>query len=346
MPPSSRSAWLASFAALALLLSACSALDSSSGDAGETTPTRSGSPGGSRAPEATPRLPLVRSGPHAGAAVLAGDATASSGVSYLPPIAAAVDDVPAYWHRCHAPGRQPSVLTCTLGYTGAKPRKVVVLVGDSAAGGWMPPLDAIGKARHWKIITMLHSLCAWTGTMTINLFLSPEPYTACHTWGANALRTIIEDIRPDAVVGSDRPFLRTPNNPDGGVAASAEVGHGLAAYWRELMAHDISVVALRETPEPGRDMPQCLGAQGATRCEVPRSTAVVDITPVTVADRLVGGRETLIDMTDLMCTTTCGPVVGNVLVYRDKHHLTETFALTLAPYLERRLLRVPGLAGG
>jgi hypothetical protein len=33
-------------------------------------------------------------------------------------------------------------------------------------------------------------------------------------------------------------------------------------------------------------------------------------------------------------------VVGNVLVYQDDHHLTSTYALTLAPYLEQRLLTV------
>jgi hypothetical protein len=30
----------------------------------------------------------------------------------------------------------------------------------------MVPLDAIGKARHRKIITMLHRVCEWTATMT------------------------------------------------------------------------------------------------------------------------------------------------------------------------------------
>ncbi len=46
-------------------------------------------------------------------------------------------------------------------------------------------------------------------------------------------------------------------------------------------------------------------------------------------------------MDSLICgRTTCPPVVGNVLVYQDSHHLTSAYALTTAPYLEQRLLKV------
>jgi hypothetical protein len=44
-------------------------------------------------------------------------------------------------------------------------------------------------------------------------------------------------------------------------------------------------------------------------------------------------------MNALICgPVSCPPIVGNVLVYQDNHHLTGTYALTIAPYLEKRLL--------
>jgi hypothetical protein len=58
----------------------------------------------------------------------------------------------------------------------------------------MVPLDAIGKARHWKIITMLHGVCEWTATMT-DRFCRLRPSTACHTW-ANAQRLLPTKIKP------------------------------------------------------------------------------------------------------------------------------------------------------
>jgi len=51
----------------------------------------------------------------------------------------------------------------------------------------------------------------------------------------------------------------------------------------------------------------------------------------------------LLDLRDLMCTPkVCPPVIGNVVVYRSRDHLTATFVRTLAPYL---VDRVPALVG-
>ncbi|MBK0296601.1 polyprenyl synthetase family protein, partial [Bacillus sp. S34] len=42
----------------------------------------------------------------------------------------------------------------------------------------------------------------------------------------------------------------------------------------------------------------------------------------------------LVDLTEYYCTdTVCPAVIGGVLVHRDATHLTNTFAVTLAPYL-------------
>ena len=49
----------------------------------------------------------------------------------------------------------------------------------------------------------------------------------------------------------------------------------------------------------------------------------------------------LIDINREICPDNlCRAVIGNALVYRDKSHLTATFARTLAPAIERGLKRV------
>jgi hypothetical protein len=51
-------------------------------------------------------------------------------------------------------------------------------------------------------------------------------------------------------------------------------------------------------------------------------------------------------MTDAICgPETCAPVVGNVLVWRDSHHLTASYSRTIAPALERALEPVVQLSG-
>ena len=47
-----------------------------------------------------------------------------------------------------------------------------------------------------------------------------------------------------------------------------------------------------------------------------------------------------------MAATSCPPIVGNILVYQDSHHLTGAYALTTAPYLEKRLLKVSKTLSG
>src|SRR5690606_41925114 len=45
-----------------------------------------------------------------------------------------------------------------------------------------------------------------------------------------------------------------------------------------------------------------------------------------------------VDMTDMVCPdTTCVPVIGNVLVYRQTSHLTDTYVRTLTAALAERL---------
>ena len=61
--------------------------------------------------------------------------------------------------------------------------------------------------------------------------------------------------------------------------------------------------------------------------------------PLIQAVGLMHGAAKLIDLNHLICgPTTCQPIVGNVTVYRDTHHLTETYVETLRPYVEQQLL--------
>jgi hypothetical protein len=53
------------------------------------------------------------------------------------------------------------------------------------------------------------------------------------------------------------------------------------------------------------------------------------------------GNVATLDLTHYFCRAReCNPVIGNVLVYRDSHHLTRAYAQTLAEPLQRALLAV------
>jgi len=277
-----------------------------------------------------------RLGPkYPGAAVLAGKVTSVPAEPVLPPLNALAH--PLYWKQgCLVSVQSAAPRTCVFGDT-KHPVLTVALVGDSMAGNWWPALQVIAVQRHWKLVTELRAGCAWTATMMI---FSGGTYTACHSWGAAVLHDLLSTVRPDVVVTSDYPSLRTVAHPKGGPLAEAEVGAGMAKYWTQLQDAGISVVAIRETPDVGVNEPDCVTKNPASlgKCDVSAAKAITRHPPTEYAARLTG--VPVIDMNRLICQPReCSPIVGNVLVFLDNRHITVSYSLTTAPYLEDRLIK-------
>jgi hypothetical protein len=122
------------------------------------------------------------------------------------------------------------------------------------------------------------------------------------------------------------------------------LAEGLEKAWSQLTSQGIGVVAIRTTPHFTYDVVDCLAAHGQDfgSCGLAKDKAVLAVDPVTLAAPRSPG-VTLVDMNGFICPQDrCSPIVGNVLVYRDKHHLTATYAATLAPTLEPFVLKASG----
>jgi peptidoglycan/LPS O-acetylase OafA/YrhL len=231
---------------------------------------------------------------------------------------------------------------CVFGDT-TDPVLTVALVGDSAAGEWFDALDAIALRRHWKLVTELHSSCPWSSTLVLN-WNGVGELTACQTWGAAVLHDLVTTVRPNVVITSEYPsLLSTPGHPvNASPAAMAEIGAGMAQYWKQLEAAGISVTPIRETPDLVEDVPTCVDEHPAdlARCDVPTSAAIGPDSPVTDAAKLMNGKVTVVNANSLICgPKVCAPVVGNVLVFGDRHHLTGPYSKSTAPFLEALLLK-------
>jgi peptidoglycan/LPS O-acetylase OafA/YrhL len=281
-----------------------------------------------------------------GAAALASKVTKTKlkPAPVLPPPAGI--KLPAYWQQgCLVAESSPTPKECVYGDT-SHPKLTVALVGDSMAGDWFTPLQKIAVERHWKLVTELRSVCPLTSTMMI----TPDtggPYTACHAWGAAVVHDLATSIRPDVVITSDYPGLATVAHPAMGAAAQADIGAGMAQYWKQLQGDGMSVIAIKESPDVRVNVPACLAKHTQSKCAVPKAKAVEADPPTVYATQASSGTVPLIDMDSLICgPATCPPVVGNVLVYQDSHHLTSAYALTTAPYLEKRLLKVSKTLSG
>jgi peptidoglycan/LPS O-acetylase OafA/YrhL len=275
---------------------------------------------------------------HPGAAVLAGDATAAKGVAAVPSPAAAPLDVDPF-SACETPIPLVTPRPCTYGSpTGARLR--IALIGDSVANQYRAILAKAAPQRRWFVVTDLHGQCPWTAT-TMARSGTSDPYAACHEWGRTVLRDMVTKYKPDVVVTSERPVLGTPDHPAADPTSFGEIADGMVRYWRQLAAHGIRVVAVKESPEPGRNIPDCLSRPGndAAACTAPTSTAIVRDTALDQAVARMGAGAELMDVNSLICRPkVCPPIVGNVVVYRDTHHLTQTYITSLAPYFLRALV--------
>jgi hypothetical protein len=101
---------------------------------------------------------------------------------------------------------------------------------------------------------------------------------------------------------------------------------------------------IKDTPVSASDVPGCV-SEDLQHLDSCAFTRVRDRTKEFDSRAARAAPETnLIDVTPEICPSDlCRAVIGNALVYRDKSHLTATFARTLAPAIERDL-RKAGLA--
>jgi hypothetical protein len=103
-------------------------------------------------------------------------------------------------------------------------------------------------------------------------------------------------------------------------------------------------VVIQDTPASAGNVPSCVSEdlEHLESCAFPRVHDRNKEFDVRAARSAPGGH--LIDINREICPRNlCRAVIGNALVYRDKSHLSATFARTLAPGIERGLRRA-GLA--
>ena len=134
-----------------------------------------------------------------------------------------------------------------------------------------------------------------------------------------------------------------------GGAVAAE--KGAADYWGQLEDSGMEVIAIRDTPTPRQNtMARDCVAKNRDRlrhCGRDRVDALAGDDWFSAAQQREP-RADLLDFTDQFCTEKlCPAVVGNVLVYRDQNHISDTYMATIAPEFERQLnaaLQKDGLA--
>ena len=219
----------------------------------------------------------------------------------------------------------------------------VVLFGDSHAAQWFPALERTATERGWRLISLTKSGCP-TADLAVWNGITKRSYDECDRWREAALRRIATD-RPALVVVSDSRGYQAMVDGEAVPIAEARdrwdaaVGRTL----QRLATLSPHVVVIGDTPRAVTDPPACLSTHmdDATACAFPFTDAVKPewtAGEAAVAKRAGAG---FIDPTPWICRTDpCPTVTGRLLVFRDQHHLTATYARALA---ERLFARLPSI---
>jgi peptidoglycan/LPS O-acetylase OafA/YrhL len=209
----------------------------------------------------------------------------------------------------------------------------VVLFGDSHAGQWFPALEAAALSRHWKLVVVTKSACT-AADGVIYLPQLKREFTECVRWRQEAWR-YTRSLRPAKVVVAST----YPSNDLLGVTGSQD--EAWTAAWQrsiaELSAPGTEVFFVDDTPWQAGSAPDCLSAHldEPSACARDRQAAInLPERRRLVADTARAAGATVIDPAPWFCTATrCPSVIGNILVYRDQHHITTAYSRLLGPLL-------------
>jgi peptidoglycan/LPS O-acetylase OafA/YrhL len=246
----------------------------------------------------------------------------------VPNPAEAAEDTPP--PECLAKQKSPTTKPCHFGDPGGS--ITVALVGDSQAGAMSGALDRLGREKGWRVVLYSHASCPFSSEKRQ---LELRGGTRCAEANASTLDALAE-LRPAAV------FTTSFNAPD---FVDSGTGHlpgaaGFADMWHKLLDSGTEVIAIRAAPDLGKERPvlSCVAEnlEDLSRCDRARED-VLAADPIEAAAGILP-QVTFIDLTSRFCgKDDCPLVAGNTLIFRDSVHVTDTFARTLAPYIEAKL---------
>lgn len=240
------------------------------------------------------------------------------------------DDRPdVYLDSCITPTDSPAVRSCEYGDPDGDYR--VAIIGDSHAVNWFPAYQRLAGERGWSLTTHFKSACPESTAIKRNSVVEAE--SSCLAWNQE-MATGAHIVEPyDLVVVSYS--ARADSYDDSETAIE-----GFLSAWQKYLDGGSTIVVMADNARNTPEVVECLVANEATpeACSVPVADAYGPVDNMVAAAERIPTEAVIITTRDVFCADgRCDAAIGGVTVYRDSHHLTKTFATTLAPIIGERL---------
>lgn len=221
--------------------------------------------------------------------------------------------------------------TCESGTENAQ--RTVVLTGGSHVGQWWPAFAEMAAQYNWKLILLERSGCQLGLDQDVyepELEVSP----LCMEWNKQAVAMLREEIKPDLIITLGTSLQSgTPE----------QTRESQAVAWQEL--GETPLLLLRDNPIFTFNPSECLqqkadleNPQTYSQCaprkdEYSYSSEFDHKHPASLA-----ANSYYVDINEILeVDGEFLPIIGNVIVWRDTHHVTEAYAFTTRPFFEQAL---------
>jgi hypothetical protein len=238
--------------------------------------------------------------------------------------------------QCHTKPRDAFIHPCVFGNAKGKVR--VTLFGDSHALQWLPALEKAARSQGWRLVSLTKSACPAVNVRYDHKSLSGDA-RSCRAWRSRAERWIRTHRQDLVIVANSRGYklLDSHGRRLGRTAADAAWGKGLARTL-DSMPSNAKLLVLGDVPVPGQNVPICLRRHMTNISACQRSRADSSMPGRDAVERQVAADAgaTFKSPAEAVCPyDPCPVIIGKVVLWREKSHLTATFARQLTPTIRQ-----------
>jgi len=221
------------------------------------------------------------------------------------------------------------LVSCHLGDLTSK--KIVVLFGDSSTFAWAEALDGPFKAQGLRLELLEFSSCS-SPSLEENEQAFSDRWRYCSAWHER-MPAFVAKLKPIAVISSSAAY-QSPTTDREWIAAYAQT-------FDDLAPRGETRILIGTTPWLSRSAPSCLALNtgDVNQCTFKYSPKSPFAKILRRDEGVARAAEaTLVPAVDLLCVNQrCPIVIQGHIVYRDEHHIYESYARVIGPLIAAKL---------